>query len=84
MKCVSYNHKKELETNSIQAMYKNCLNAHTHLQKEFFWDDMKQNEHLPTYAELLKERGHFTSLVENGDTFNKLFIAFLELPTSLC
>ena len=70
--------KEELETNGIQATYKNCLNAHTHLWKEFFGEDLKQYAPLPTYVELLKERGHFTSLVENSDTFDKLCIVYRE------
>ena len=62
-----------METNGIQETYKNCLSAHTCLWKEFFGDDLKQYALLPKYVELLNERSHLTSLVENGDTFdNKL------------
>jgi hypothetical protein len=49
------------------------------LRKEFFGDDLVQYSLLPSYLELLKQRGHNTSLFQRSNsTFDKLAIVFRE------
>ena len=69
----------KLESIGIRTDYKNCINTHKRLWREFFGDDIVQYTFLASYLQSLQKRGHFTSLLlSNDSTFEKLVIVFRE------